>query len=108
MPRTIAPRLAPLAESIAWPKTKGAAPRTCVLHLRLPRHVLPVGHARADRRISMCDATERMRLRNSSWKPFITEITTINAATPSAIPAIDTAAMNDTKPLRLEPRRARK
>ena len=58
-------------------------------------------------RISMCDATDRIRLRNSSWKPFITDRTTISAATPSAIPAIDVAEMKGMKRLRPEPRRAR-
>ena len=48
-------------------------------------------------RISMCDATDRIRLRSSSWKPFITDRTTISAATPSAIPAIDVSAMNEMK-----------
>ena len=55
----------------------------------------------------MCDATDRMRLRSSSWNPFITDSTTISAATPSAIPAIEVSAMNEMNVLRPEPRRAR-
>ena len=55
----------------------------------------------------MCDATERMRLRNSCWNPFITDSTTISAATPSAMPAIEMSAMNEMKALRPEPLRAR-
>ena len=55
----------------------------------------------------MCDATDRMRLRNSSWKPFITDSTTISAATPSAMPAIEISAMNEMNVLRPEPLRAR-
>ncbi len=55
----------------------------------------------------MCDATARIRLRSSSWKPFITDSTTISAATPSAMPAIDVSAMNEMNELRPEPRRAR-
>ena len=55
----------------------------------------------------MCEATDRMRFRSSSWKPFMTERTTISAATPSAIPAIDVNAMNEMNVLRPEPRRAR-
>ena len=55
----------------------------------------------------MCAATARMRVRNSSWKPFMTDSTTISAATPSAIPSIDTAEMKETKRLRPAPRRAR-
>ena len=30
-----------------------------------------------------------MRARSSFWKPFITDSTTISAATPSAMPSID-------------------
>jgi hypothetical protein len=58
-------------------------------------------------RISMCDATARMRLRSSSWNPFITESTTISAATPSAMPAIEISEMNEMNVLRPEPLRAR-
>ena len=48
-----------------------------------------------------------MRLRNSSWKPFITDSTTISAATPSAMPAIDDSEMNEMKVLREAPLRVR-
>ena len=58
-------------------------------------------------RISMCEATDRIRVRSSSWKPFITDSTTISAATPSAMPAIEVSAMNEMNELRPEPRRAR-
>jgi len=40
-----------------------------------------------------------MRSRTSFWKPFITDSTTISAATPSAMPSIDTSAMKEMKPL---------
>ena len=56
---------------------------------------------------SMCEATERMRLRSSCWKPFITDSTTISAATPSAMPAIDISEMNEMNVLRPDPLRAR-
>jgi len=46
-------------------------------------------------------------VRNSFWKPFITDRTTISAATPRKMPAIETKAMKETKPLRPAPRRAR-
>ena len=46
----------------------------------------PVGSSVGIPRTSMCDATDRMRVRSSSWKPFITDSTTISAATPSAMP----------------------
>ena len=55
----------------------------------------------------MCDATERIRLRNSSWKPFMTDSTTISAATPSAMPAIEISAMKEMNVLRPDPFRAR-
>ena len=55
----------------------------------------------------MCDATDRIRVRSSFWKPFITDSTTISAATPSAMPAIEISAMNEMKRLRPEPLRAR-
>jgi hypothetical protein len=38
-----------------------------------------------------------MRPRNSSWNPFITERTTINAITPRAIPAIEVMEMKEMK-----------
>ena len=41
-----------------------------------------------------------MRVRNSFWKPFITESTTISAATPSAMPAIEVSEMKLMKWLR--------
>ena len=55
----------------------------------------------------MCDATERMRLRSSCWNQFITDNTTINAATPSAMPAIDINEMNEMNVVRPDPLRAR-
>jgi len=45
-----------------------------------------------------------MRVRTSSWKPFITESTTIRAQTPTAMPIIETAELMPMKRLR---RRAR-
>ncbi len=41
-----------------------------------------------------------MRSRTSFWKPFITDSTMMRAATPSAIPNIDTPEINEMKPLR--------
>jgi hypothetical protein len=38
-----------------------------------------------------------MRSRISFWKPFITDSTTINAATPSAIPAMEISEMKEMK-----------
>ncbi len=41
-----------------------------------------------------------MRVRSSFWKPFITDSTTISAATPSAMPAIEVSEMKLMKWLR--------
>ena len=41
-----------------------------------------------------------MRVRSSFWKPFITDSTTISAATPSAMPSIEVMEMNEMKWLR--------
>ena len=45
----------------------------------------------------MWEATPRIRVRSSFWKPFMTESTTISAATPSAMPAIEISEMNEMK-----------
>ena len=41
-----------------------------------------------------------MRARSSFWKPFITDSTTISAATPSAMPTIEMSEMKEMKWLR--------
>ena len=41
-----------------------------------------------------------MRVRSSVWKPFITDSTTISAATPNAMRSIDTSEMNEMNRLR--------
>jgi hypothetical protein len=48
----------------------------------------------------MWEATPRMRPRNSSWKPFMTESTTISAMTPRAMPAMEITEMKEMKWLR--------
>jgi hypothetical protein len=40
-----------------------------------------------------------MRSRSSFWKPFITDSTTISAATPSASPSMEISAMKEMKRL---------
>jgi hypothetical protein len=47
----------------------------------------------------MWETTPRMRSRNSFWKPFITDSTTISAATPSARPSMEISAMKEMKRL---------
>ena len=44
-----------------------------------------------------CDATLRMRVRSSFWKPFITDITVIKAVIPSVIPNSEISEMNEIK-----------
>ena len=82
--------------------TNGAAPITCGIAARLARGGAPVGAARrrSASLTSTCAMTESMRSRTSFWKPFITDSTMISAATPSAMPSIDTPEMNEMKPLR--------
>ena len=58
-------------------------------------------------KISMCDTTLSMRSRTSFWKPFITLSTMMSAATPSAMPSMDTPEMKEIKPLRRVARPAR-
>ncbi|MCY1244636.1 hypothetical protein D9M72_577260 [compost metagenome] len=50
---------------------------------------------------SICDSTDSMRSRTSFWKPFITDSTTISAATPRAMPNIEIIEINEMKVLRL-------
>jgi len=46
------------------------------------------------------EATPRIRVRTSVWKPFITESTTISTATPSAMPTMEMSEMKLIKRLR--------
>ena len=55
----------------------------------------------------MCEITPSMRSVTSFWKPFITESTMISAATPSAMPSMETPEMKEMKPLRRVARPAR-
>jgi hypothetical protein len=48
-----------------------------------------------------------MRSRTSFWNPFITLSTMINAATPKAMPSMDTPEMKEMNPLRRVDRPAR-
>ena len=51
--------------------------------------------------------TLSMRSRTSDWKPFITLSTMISAATPSAMPSMETPEMKEINPLRRVLRLAR-
>ena len=100
MPRTSAPLTPPSTVNIACDWTKGAAARTsgccaacaAIAGQSLSSPLMPV--------IWMCEATPRMRVRSSFWKPFITDSTTISAATPRPMPSIEISEMKEMKWLR--------
>ena len=86
----------------------GAAPTTSGLRLALATVACQSGNAEPSAsNTSMCEITLSMRSVTSFWKPFITDSTMISAATPSAMPSIDTPEMNEMKPLRRPARPAR-
>ena len=98
-PRSATPLTASWRVSSACASTYGAAPITSLfwrasLAVNCQSGIEPVGE-----KISTCASTDNMRSRTSFWKPFITDSTTISAATPSAMPDIETSAMNEMKPL---------
>ncbi|GAA0907971.1 hypothetical protein GCM10009552_16600 [Rothia nasimurium] len=47
-----------------------------------------------------CETAPRMRVRSSDWKPFITDITVINAVTLMAMQMIETVEMKEMNWLR--------
>ena len=78
--------------------TKGAAPITCGLRRASLTVRRQSGSAAPLASLtSTCEITESIRSRTSFWKPFITDRTMINAATPRAMPSIDTPEMNEMK-----------
>jgi hypothetical protein len=92
--------------------TNGAAPMTCAPASGTARTWANVacqsGSAEPSAvSTSMCGITESMRSCTSLRKPFITDSTMISAATPSAMPSIDTPEMKEMKPLRRPLRPAR-
>ena len=103
MPRMSSPRAISACEA-----TNGAAPITCGLR----RASLAVWRQSASAPppaslTSTCAITESMRSRTSFWKPFITDSTMISAATPRAMPSIETPEMNEMKPFLRPARPAR-
>ena len=108
MPRTMAARMSSPRATSACAATKGAAPSTCGLLARLAAVACQSASA-APRgsNTSTCAITDSMRSRTSFWKPFITLSTMISAATPSAMPSIDTPEMKEMKRLRRPLRPAR-
>ena len=100
MPRTTLPRTAWPAESIACALTNGAAAITRGSCAAIFATACQSASWLSGPLICTCEATPRMRVRSSFWKPFITDSTTISAATPSAMPAIEMAEMKLMKWLR--------
>ena len=98
MPRTKTPRTAGPWRAAPAPSRRARRPTTCGFSLRLRGDRFPVGDA-ASRRPSIwtCAAAPRMRARISFSKPFITDITVISAAMPSAMPSIEMSEMKEMK-----------
>jgi hypothetical protein len=108
MPRIMAPRIASPRATSACAATKGAAPTTRGFCARRGGQACQSARARRlASKTSTCEITLSMRSRTSFWKPFITLSTMISAATPSAMPSIDTPEMKEMKPLRRPARPAR-
>ena len=108
MPRTMAPRMSSPRAMSDWVVMKGAAPTTSGFRrtscrVRLTSGSMPPPGPYT----SMCETTPSMRSRTSFWKPFITDSTMMSAATPSAMPSMDTPEMKEMKPLRRVARPAR-
>ena len=95
-------RRAPPPRWRAGPAPRRTAPRRSPRGSSAPRRRRPPSPRGPSRRpvTWMCAATPRMRARISFSKPFITDITVISAAMPSAIPRIEMNEMNEMKWLR--------
>ena len=108
MPRTTLPFISSPRASNACAAMNGATPSTCGLRRTSAMVCSGAGSATPPAaKISMCEITDSIRSVTSFWKPFITLSTTISAATPSAMPNIETAEMKEMKPLRRVARPAR-
>ena len=99
-PRTTDPRTFWPKERSPWALTKGAVPITRGCSAALFATAGQSASRLLTPEIWTCEATPRMRVRSSFWNPFITESTTISAATPSAMPAMDISEMKEMKWLR--------
>src|SRR5664280_134214 len=99
MPRTMTPRMSSPRAIRACDTTKGAAPTTSGF-LRASFAVACQSGSASPwaSAISICATTESIRSRTSFWKPFMTDRTMISAATPRAMPSIETPEMNEMKP----------
>ena len=106
-PRTTAGRMTSSRTSKPCVSTNGAAPRTCGFWNASFSAASQLGMPPRASNTSMCASTDSMRSVTSFWNPFITDSTTIRAATPSAMPDTEISEINDIKllrPLRLPAR----
>ena len=90
---------------MACDSTYGAAPRTPGSLLTWSTFGAQSGIRPSSPEMVACAVRLRIRVRNSSSNPFITDRTTINTATPSASPAMAMPAISETKPRRGDARR---
>ena len=90
-----------------WVSTKGAAPLTAGFLKASAFSARQSGMLPLLSNTSTWASTDSMRSVTSFWKPFITDSTTISAATPRPMPAMEMSEINEIKllrPLRLPAR----
>lgn len=93
--------------SMPWVSANGAAPITSGFLRASAAAACQSGIEPRASKISMWARTDNMRSVTSFWKPFITDNTTISAATPRPMPAMEIREMKEIKllrPLRLPAR----
>ncbi len=90
-----------------WVSTKGAVPITSGFLRASAAAACQFGIEPRASNTSTWASTDSMRSVTSFWKPFITDSTTISAATPRPMPAMDISEIKEMKllrPLRLPAR----
>ena len=105
-PRTMAPAATLLALTSTWPSTVGitrTTPSTPAIFAAMSSK--SVSGRLVSSYTPRWPLRPRMRCSSSARKPFITDMTMISVATPSAIPASENPAMTDTKPFSRRARR---
>ncbi|GAA5032233.1 hypothetical protein GCM10025794_13740 [Massilia kyonggiensis] len=101
MPRMMAGFIVSSRTSRPCVSTNGAAPRTAGLRKASCSAWRQFGMEPLASNTSMWASTDSMRSVTSFWNPFITDSTTIRAATPSAMPDTEISEMKEMKLLRL-------
>jgi hypothetical protein len=100
MPRIKAPRTAAPLVSKPCAATNGATATTCSWRDACAATVLHPASVPPGPVNCTCDATPRIRVRISRWKPFITDSTVMSAVMPRAMPMIEKAEMTEMKRVR--------